>query len=457
MRRCLRGAIRAVILGVTLSPILACGCTRRAAAVDEPLATPAAPTVQVAQPVKKTLRRAIDQPGYIEAFEETPIHVKIAGFVKKLHADIGDTVRAGTLLAELAVPELEEEVKQKEALVEQAKAEVVQTQEAVRVGEASLATAEAVVKEMEAGRTRAAANHERYQSEYQRIHELVQRKVIDQQVRDETLNQLKSAEANREEVEAKVRSAQAGRTESQAKVAKLRADVQAAQARSKVAQAELLRVSALFEYTKVRAPFTGVVTRRTINTGQFLQPPSGAAKADPLFVVVQAEPVRIFVDVPEADAVRIRPGAAARVRIQGLQDEEFTGKVTRTSFALNRQERTLRTEIDLPNPHGKLRPGMYAHARIAVEHPETWTLPAAALVAHDGRDYCFIVDNGQAKRVAVRVGSREGDSVEILKMQRAAARPGEETWDDLKGSEQVITSNPRALTDGQQVNLPSSQ
>lgn len=435
---------------VSLSPGLLSGCTRRAEAVDEPLAATAPPAVQVVQPVKKTLRRAIDQPGYIEAFEETPIHVKIAGYVRKLHVDIGDKVRAGALLAELSVPELEQEVKQKEALVDQAKAEVVQAEEAVKVGDASLATAETVVIEMAAGRTRARAHHERFLSEHQRIHDLVQRKVIDQQVRDETLNQLKSAEATRDEVEAKVRSAQAARTESQARLAKLRADVQAAQAKLKVAQAERQRVAALFDYTQLRSPFAGVITRRTINTGQFLQPPNGA-KAEPLFVVVQADPVRIFVDVPESDAVRAQPGAAARVRIQGLQDEEFHGKVTRVAWALQRQERTLRTEIDLPNPHRKLRPGMYAHARIAIEHPETWTLPAASLVAHDGKDYCFIAENGQAKRVAVRVGSQEGDAVEVLKKQRATARPGEESWLDFSGLEAVILSNPRALADGQPI------
>src|SRR5207249_2716591 len=106
------------------------GCARRAEAVDDKSAVAAAPAaVQTVQPVRKTLRRAIDQPGYVEAFEETPIYVKIAGYVKKLHADIGDTVRAGALLAELSVPELDEELKQKEALVEQAQAEVVQARE----------------------------------------------------------------------------------------------------------------------------------------------------------------------------------------------------------------------------------------------------------------------------------------------------------------------------------------
>jgi HlyD family secretion protein len=443
----------AILLTLSLGLLLpgASGCARRAEAVPETPSTAAAPAVRTVTPVRKTLRRFLDQPGYVEAFEETPIHVKLAGYVKKLHKDIGDPVRAGDLLAELAVPELEEEFKHKEALVEQAQAEVVQAQEAVKVGEASVATSQIHVKEMEAGRPRAVANYDRFHSEHQRVQGMVARKVIDQQVGDEALNQLRAAESSREEVEAKVHSAQAACLECTAKLAKMRADVLASQARLRVARADALRVKALLDYTRVQAPFDGVVTRRTVFTGQFLQPPGGGAKAEPLFVVVRADPVRVFVDVPEADAVRVRPGAATRVRIQGLHDEEFTGPVTRTAWALNRQERTLRTEIDLPNPTGKLRPGMYAHARIAVEHPQAWTLPAGALMTFDARDYCFLLEDGKAKRVALRVGSREGDTVEVLKKQHGSSRPGEETWDDFTGTETVITSNPRALTDGQPI------
>jgi RND family efflux transporter MFP subunit len=442
--------------GVVLVPSLS-GCAHRAEAVDEPAAASATPSVQVVKPVRKTLRRAIEQPGYSEAFEETPIYVKLAGYVKELRVDIGDAVRAGDLLAVLSVPELEEEEKQKGALVGQAQAEVAQAVEAVKVGEAHLGTAAAVVKEMEAGRTRAGAQFEFARSQFQRMHELTQHKILDQQQRDETLNQFKAAESTRDEVEAKVRAAQAGQAESTAKLTKLRADVQAAQARLKVAEADRQRVAALLDYTKVRAPFAGMVTRRTIHTGHFVQPPSGGSAAGtPLFVVVRADPVRIFVDVPEADAVHVRPGAAARIRIQGLHDEEFSGTVTRSAWALHRQERTLRTEIDLPNPKGTLRPGMYAHARIAVEHPGTWTLPGSALVAQDGKDCCFVLENGKARRVALRVGSREGEAVEVLKKQRPANGPGEPAWDELTGDEAVIVSNPRALTDGQSANLAHS-
>jgi RND family efflux transporter MFP subunit len=436
--------------GLALLPGAA-GCSHKAAADSEQTTRVATLTVTVARPTRQSLHRVIEQPGYVEAFEETPIYVKVSGYVKRLLVDIGDSVREGDLLAELSVPELEAELKEKVALIEQAKAEVVQANEAVKAGEASLATAEARIKEMEAGRTRARANCERFQKEYTRIQGLVLQKVMDQQVRDETFNQYQAAQSACEEVEAKVQSAVATRNESAAKLAKLRADVLAAQARLRVAHAEQQRVAALFDYTHIRAPFNGRITDRPQkrSTGHFLQPPDGGEKAAPLFVIVRADTVRIFVDVPEADAVRVKKDAPVQVRIQGLQGVELQGKVTRFSWALHRLERTLRTEIDLPNADGKLRPGMYAQARIGVEHPETWTVPAAAVVNFDAQDHCFLMENGKAVRLPLKIGARQGDRVEVLKKQRTSAQGS--LWEDLKGDEEIITSNPRALADGQAV------
>ena len=103
------------------------------------------------------------------------------------------------------------------------------------------------------------------------------------------------------------------------------------------------------------------------------------------------------------------------VRVQSLEGESFSGSVTRTSWTLDPTTRTLRTEVDLPNAEGKLRPGMYAQITIIlVEHEHACIVPASAVVSQEDRTWCFVVENGFALRKAVTLGIKSGAAVEIL-------------------------------------------
>src|SRR5262249_16118147 len=144
--------------------------------------------------------------------------------------------------------------------------------------------------------------------------------VIDQQTVDETRYQLEAARASREESIANRDRAQA--------------EVRVDQAKLQVAQADRRRMEALVDYAVIKAPFAGVVIDRKIRKGHFVQPASGN-KGDPLFVVVEMDPVRISVDVPESDAVWVTKGTPARVRMQALPGREFEAKVERTAWALD--------------------------------------------------------------------------------------------------------------------------
>jgi RND family efflux transporter MFP subunit len=397
--------------------------------------------VTLAKPQRRALQRAVEQPGTIEPFAQTPVLAKVAGFVKAIHVDIGDRVKTGQPLAELSVPELDEELKQKQAAVAQAAAEVEQAKKLLAAAEAHVKSAAAGVAEAAAARMRVAANYQRWKSEAGRVSGLVERRVIDEQTRDETLNQFRAAEAMRAEVEAKVRSAEAAQVESEAKRDKAKADVAVAEAKERVAQADEGRATAMVGYTKLTAPFAGVVTDRQVDVGHFL-PPGGAAV--PLFVVTMADRVRIYVDVPEADAALVAEGAPAKVRVQALRGREFTGTVTRTSWALEARSRALRAVIDLPNPDGVLRPGMYAYAAVTVALPEAWTLPATAVVKQGEQMVAFTVKDGKAVRVPVQVGYNDGKAVEVLKCQRSQG------WEEPTGAETFILKA-AGLADGQAV------
>jgi HlyD family secretion protein len=442
--------------------ILAAGCNTQGDGNPTPQVAPDhVPAVKTVQPERKSIQRLIEQPAFVEAFEETPLFARISGYVRKVNVDIGDRVKGpgydgkgkavegGQVLAELSVPEMVEELRQKTALVAQARAEVDQSSAALDAAEAHIATAKAQIQEAEAGRERTLANFERWESEYRRIEALAKSKVLDEQILDETRNQFKSAGASRKEVEAKVGSAQAAARESEAKRDKARADVAAAKAKVQVAQAEEGRLSAMLDYTKVRAPYDGVITTRNIHTGHFLT----GAGVKPLFVIARMDIVRILVDVPEADAMFVADGVPARIRFQMIKEQEFEAKVTRSSWSLDAQARTLRTQIDLPNPQGRLRPGMYAYVNFQTQSPSGFTLPASAVITQGDQVLCFQVENGKAVRTPIKVGARNNQIVQVLKKQtKSAAKAGEPgLWADFTGQEQVVVSNAGSLTDGQAV------
>src|SRR2546421_2943421 len=109
-----------------------------------------------------------------------------------------------------------------------------------------------------------------------------------------------------------------------------------------------------------------MVPSRTVDPGRLL--PAASAEGEPLFVVAMIDPVRLFIDVPESDAALSVPGMPASVRVPSLGGTALTGEVARTAWALDPKTRTLRTEIDLPNRDGRLRPGMYTYATLTATH-----------------------------------------------------------------------------------------
>jgi multidrug resistance efflux pump len=433
------------------------GCTRPAAKAKEDASSgrqEGPVKVAVVHPHPETLRRTVGQPGFIEAFEEAPIYAKISGYVQKRHVDIGDIVYGpfdlpwvgrvydGEVLAELWVPEVVEELKQKEGQVKQA-------QEGLKVAQAQVTTASAQLHEARAGLSRAQANKQRWQIENERVADLVKRGVMDKQTALETWNQFQAASSSFQEAEAKVASMEAALKENEARRDKARIDIG-------VAEADRNRVAALAAYAQVRAPFTGVVTRRTIDTRHFVQS-AGVAKGEPLFVVARTGLMRIFVEVPEADADWVSRGARATVRVQAQPGREISGTVARTSWSLNRTARTLRTEIDVEDPD--IRPNNYAFATITAERPKVLALPASSIITQGDitqgyEHFCFRVEQDKALKTPVQIGARAGDLVEVIMKQTRPARPGQEIpWEKFSGKEKIVKGPVAALKDGQPVTV----
>jgi multidrug efflux pump subunit AcrA (membrane-fusion protein) len=449
-----------------LSCLVLAGCQQPAdegVAPAQAAGPPPVPTVTTVRLQHLDLVRVIEQPAQIEAYFETALIARIPGTVAKVRADIGQRLKGpvqgrrgqviepGEILAELWVPELVQEHNQKKGLVEQAHTELAQAEANVEVAEAQTTSAEALMREAEAGLARAQSNVDFRESEYKRFTKLAGT-VLQEQIRDEAKYQFESAQASLKEVNAKVASATAQWKESQARHKKAQADVNAARARIEVAQSEEARLAALVEYATIRAPYDCVVTKRNVDPETFVQPGTGAGSM-PLFVVASNAKVRLFVDVPEKDALLIKDGLTATIKVATIKDRDFQGKVTRQSWSLDPKSRTLRVEIDLPNQEELLRPGMYAYTTFRVSLPKRPTLRAAAVVLQGDNAFAWQVVNNKAVKTPLLIGYRDGNVVEVFRKQQPAPPGGAPAWVEVRPDDEFIVGDLGTLSDGQAVNI----
>ncbi len=398
-------------------------------------AAPPLPRVEVVRPQRQTLCRSVGEPGEIQAVETTAIHAKIPGYIKSWTVNIGARVKKGQVLAELSVPEMEADAQQKKAAVKQAVAKHKLAGAAVRVAEANVKGAEAKLEEVRASVKRAQADLIYQQSQTNRIRELVSGRAVTESLLDEARSTLHSAESTLTEIQAQVKTAEVAVIQARATEDQARSDLGAAAAAIEVAKEDARRADALLAYARIEAPFDGIVTPRNVNTGDLIQP---GADQPALFIIARSDVVTIWVAVPEVFAPAVNPGDRAEVKLQALPGRTIEGKVTRISWALDPKVRTLRVEIDIPNPDAKLQPGLYAYATIiAEEHPDVLTIPATAVVSEQGKDYCVAVVASKAVRRPIQLGLSDGTRTEVVS--------------GLDGDEAVVKANAASLTNGQAV------
>lgn len=435
-----------LVIGSLLVIVALTGCQPEAAsdrASDS--ATPAAARAMVITPQTKSLVRIVDLPGQVSAFETTPLFAKVTGYIVRVPVDVGDAIqgatteRQGTILCELEVPELKEELAQKTALIALAEADVLQAEAGIKVAESAVRSASAKVDVAKAAVQRDESLYTRWQSEYQRITQLADGGAVTRKVADETRAQFDAADAGRKQSAALVVSAEAQQQEAISSLEKARADAVAARAQLTVAQADERRVAAMMQYTTIRAPFDGIVVERNVHTGHLVQP--GAGQPKPLLVVMRTNPVRVTIDVPETDAVLITPATKVELRIPSLPSSAFVGHVSRSSWSLNSSSRTMATEVDVANPNGTWRPGQYVQAKLTVAELENrLSLPKSAIMTQDKQACCYAVaDGGRVQRLPLRLGLEAGGDVEVL--------------DGLSGDEQVIVTNANSFHEGQVVEI----
>ncbi len=370
-------------------------------------------SVEATRPRRQTMSRSLDVPATIRAYERVDIHAKVSGYVSEVRVDIGDAVRRGDVLASLSIPEMEKELAEARAYLrgKEVALEVARS--------ADLQAAEAAVEEARAGLEVERREHERRRVELAFEERQLERKQGlhgEGAVTEEDLDEAKLAR-DAASAEVGIAEAQAGASESE--MARAEADLAVASARIEVAEADvalaearLARLETFAKYAHLVAPFDGIVTLRTVDPGALVQDASSDG-GEPLFTVQRIDRVRISFDVPEVDVPFVSPGTRVTVEPYATVDV-LEGRVSRLASTLKTGTRSMRAEIDLDNPDGKLLDGMYAQIVVEIDvRPDALTIPAAALLHEAERAFVYVVRDDVANKQELEIGLDDGIRVEV--------------------------------------------
>ena len=355
------------------------------------------PRVRTAVAQKQDAAVKLTLPGQTEAFDVANLFPRATGYVAERRVDIGSRVHAGDLLLRIEAPDLDQQLAQAQAQIGQNQAAVLQAQAQVRSAEANTKL----------------ANTTKYR----------ETTLADQGW--ETKQNADNATANFSVQTAGIANAEAG--------------VALALANLKAQQATVDRLMALTAFEQVKAPFTGVITARNVDTGDLLTQDS--LGGNPMFSIVRDDVLRVAVYVPQSSAIGIRDGLAAEVTVPEMPDRVFRGRVARSAVALQAASRSMLTEVDVPNPDGVLRAGLFVNVAFAIpRQAPAVVVPDEALVFNAGGLQVATVDAERAVRFRkVSVYRDFGTSAELR--------------DGLQGGETLVLSPPTELADGSKVQL----
>ncbi len=357
------------------------------------------PSVGVVKIIRKNLSRTITLSSELVPFQEIEVYAKESGYVKELNVDYGSRVQANQTLATLEIPEMQSQLKQDDAAIRNASDQIANAQNEV---------------------SRVEAQHKVMQLQFDRLNNVAKSKpglVAQQEVDDSEGKALASA----------------------AQVESAKSNLQSAQSLLAAAQAKREHDQVLFDYTKITAPFAGIITQRYANLGALMQAGTNSAtQAMPLVRLSEDDKFRLVIPVPETYVQFIHVGDPVSVMVPSL-NRSFPGTVARFSVDVTQDTRTMHTEVDVLNPNRLLLPGLYAQAIVTLEKKDNAVavpLPAVDQTATSAA--VFVVDDSnKIVRRPVVLGIQTETDAEIVS--------------GLKEGESVVVSDRGGLKAGQSV------
>lgn len=386
-----------VVIGIILIGLCSCGRKPEVEAANpgtSPSTSP--PVVAVARVAPADLSTAVVLTAEFLPFQEVEVHAKVAGYVKEIMVDVGDRVKAGQTLAVLEVPEMTDDVARAEAASKRSEAEVQHAKDEL---------------------ARAQAGYDAAHLVYQRlagVAELRPNLVAQQEIDD---------------AKAKDLAAEAG-------VSAANSALAAAQQQVQVSQVEQQRTNTMLAYSRITAPFAGVISKRYADTGAMIQAGTASqTQAMPLVRLSQLDLLRLVLPVPESIVASIHLREPVEVQVPSLK-RTFPGVVARFSDKVSTSTRTMDTQVDVPNPSLTLVPGMYAEANLTLDRRQNaLAIPLMAVSTQGDTSTVFVVTPENkveerrvklgiqtANRTEVIAGLRDGDLVVVG--NRSQIQPG---------------------------------
>ena len=360
------------------------------------------PTAQVLKPVRGGMQRITDQPGTVRAFERATLYAKVSGYLRELKVDRGDLVKKDQMLAKIYVPEVEVAVIQAQTSLEHSKALATQADARVKTAEAGLLATKAKKNQAESVLEEAVATREYRKKALDRITQLAQRNAAEQRLVDEYEDQYMASMASEHAAQSGIQTAEAQIAEATAAIGLAQAELATAKSEIRVSEANLEKAKVMESYTRIEAPFDGVVTFRgdAIHPGAFIRS-AADGNSEPLLAVATNDRMRTIVQVPDPDVPFCNVGDPTNIKIDALGGRVFKGKVSRMAQAEDLKDRTMRVEIDLLNDKGLLKDGMYGRAIIELEPPsKNLTIPSTCLSSRMGRVMVRSLWSGTARSSA---------------------------------------------------------
>jgi len=353
----------------------------------------ATPEVSVVRP-EAASATPLSLPGTTQAIQDAVIYARTSGYLARRHVDIGDRVGAGQLLAEIASPEIDQQLRQGQA-------DLQQSEKNLELQKANLELARTTMARYQAADAEGA----------------VAKQALDQSI-------------------AAHRTAQAAVAAAEANVQSNRANVQ--------------RLQELTGFQRVVAPFAGAVIQRNVDDGALITagspvnntavaPSSVTGAANGLFEIAQIDTLRVFVNLPQPYARNVRAGLPVEVRVRGQLEDPVAAKVSRTASALDPSTRTLLTQVDIPNASHRMLPGMFVYVDFNIAPTGTrWRVPATAMIFDAQGTRVAVVGPGNKLHFQpVVVGRDFGTSIDIQS--------------GLRGDEAVVQQPRVSLQEGQTV------
>jgi RND family efflux transporter MFP subunit len=334
------------------------------------------PETAVVRVERRALGNTLTIAGEFKPFQDVEVHAKVAGYIRNINVDVGDHVREGQVLAVLEVPELTAELSGADAAVRRSQEEIRRAQSDVNRAQSAHAAAHSGYARLK-------------QASDARSGLVAQQEIDDSQAKD---------------------------LEAEAQVSSAEAQLSAARQQLEVAQANQKQYNALANYSRITAPFAGVITARLADTGALIQGGTSASSgAGPVVRLAEVSKLRLVLPVPESAASQIHLGDPVKAHIQAL-NQDFEGKVSRFSDSLDRQTRTMETEIDFANKDGRLIPGMYAEAALSLaKNASELCVPLEAVARNNNEATVLTVDkNNEIEERKIKLGFEGEAYVQVL-------------------------------------------